>query len=77
MLTQIQIEGFEAAGRRAARAVDRGDMDGWHAERDWLARLTCVLSPADRREAKRAWNLAYCCQRGVVARLGYGVRWTD
>ena len=76
MLTEIQIEGFAAAGRRAARAVDRGDSEGWHAERDWLARLTCSLSPADARQAKRAWQLAYIStrERPIPARLGYGER---
>jgi hypothetical protein len=76
MLTSQQIQDFEASGRRAARAVNVGDDSLWVHERQWHQRRLALLSPADRREAKRAWDLEYVVTRDrcIAPRCGYGER---
>lgn len=67
---------YEESGRRAARALNVGDVSLWQAERDWLSRLLSLESPRDRREAKRIWSLEYLAvrERWIAARCGYGER---
>jgi hypothetical protein len=76
MLTSLQIQDFEASGRRAARAVNVGDDSLWCHEREWHNRRLALLSPADRREAKRAFDLEYLVtrERWIAPRCGYGER---